>query len=77
MSTSNGCVTHRTIPYVQIQLETIRQHNEILARLYQWLNDEGYEVDIAAARKLLPQLMDFNTWLEKQGKAKFEALLRT
>lgn len=70
-------VTHRSIPYVQIPLETIRQHNEILARLYQWLNDEGYEVDIAAARKLLPELMDFNTWLEKQGKAKFEALFRT
>ncbi|MEK3725195.1 NmrA/HSCARG family protein [Paenibacillus sp. FSL H8-0034] len=69
--------THRSIPYVQIPLETIRQHNEIVARLYQWLNDEGYEVDIAAARKLLPELMDFDTWLEKRGKAKFEALFRT
>ncbi|OBZ19481.1 hypothetical protein A8L34_08270 [Bacillus sp. FJAT-27264] len=69
-----GRITNRTIPYVQIPLDTLRQHNEILAGVFQWLNEEGHEVDISAVRKAYPELTDFNTWVEKQGKAKFEAL---
>ncbi|MFF2017109.1 NmrA/HSCARG family protein [Paenibacillus sp. NPDC058177] len=69
-----GRITNRTIPYVQIPLDTLRQHNEILAGVFQWLNEEGHEVDISAVRKTYPELTDFNTWVEKQGKAKFEAL---
>ncbi|GGG78488.1 NmrA/HSCARG family protein [Paenibacillus radicis (ex Gao et al. 2016)] len=72
-----GRITNRTIPYVQIPLETLRQHNDILAGVFQWLNEEGHEVDISVVRKVYPELTDFNTWVEKQGKAKFEALFLT
>ncbi|NBD23065.1 NmrA/HSCARG family protein [Paenibacillus glycinis] len=69
-----GRLTNRTIPYIQVPLETLRQHNEILAGVFQWLNEEGHEVDISVVRKAFPKLTDFNAWIEKQGKAKFEAL---
>nr|WP_207953047.1 NmrA/HSCARG family protein [Paenibacillus agricola] len=72
-----GRLTNRTIPYVQIPLETMRQHNELLAGVFQWINEEGHKVDISALRKLFPEFTDFDTWVEKQGKAKFEALFRT
>jgi hypothetical protein len=31
-------------------------------------------MDFAALRKLYPDLMDFETWLIREGKTKFEAL---
>jgi uncharacterized protein YbjT (DUF2867 family) len=69
--------TSRPINYVQIPLETVRQHNETLAQIYEWLNGDGYEVDFPTLRKLHPGLMNFDTWLEKKGKAMFEALFRS
>jgi uncharacterized protein YbjT (DUF2867 family) len=66
--------TGRPVNYVQIPLETVRQHNEVLARIYEWLNGEGYEVDFPALRSLHPGLMSFDTWLKKKGKAMLEVL---
>ncbi|CAG7635355.1 NmrA/HSCARG family protein [Paenibacillus allorhizosphaerae] len=74
-----AAITHATnhpINYVQIPIETVRQNNETLAQLYEWLNEEGYEVDFPTLRKLHPGLMSFDIWLEKKGKAMFEALFR-
>lgn len=34
----------------------------------------GWQADIPALRALHPGLMDFATWLEREGKAKFDAL---
>lgn len=65
---------NRPIQYVQIPVETVRQHNEILGRLYEWLNEDGYEVDFPTLRKLHPDLTGFDKWLEKKGKAMLEAL---
>ncbi|MGG3575101.1 NmrA/HSCARG family protein [Bacillus gobiensis] len=66
-----------SIPYVQIPLETIRQKNEVLASIYQWLNNEGYYVDFATLRKWRPSLINFNAWLENKGAAEIVALFRT
>ena len=66
--------TNRPIHYVQIPIETLRRQNKILAQLYEWLNEEGYEVDFPTLRNLHPGLMNFDTWLEKKGKAMFEVL---
>ncbi|MBW7456593.1 NmrA/HSCARG family protein [Paenibacillus sepulcri] len=65
---------NRPVNYVQIPVKTLRQHNETVARLYEWLNDEGYDVDFPALRNLYPGLTNFETWLEKKGKAMFEEL---
>jgi len=67
--------TGRFIPYVQIPIETLRQHNADAALAYDFVNKGGYQADIPVLRKLHPGLMDFATWLEKEGKAKFEALV--
>jgi uncharacterized protein YbjT (DUF2867 family) len=72
-----GRVTNRTVPFVQIPIETFRQFNEILADVFQWTSEGGQKVDVSGVRKLFPEIMNFDTWVEKQGKAKFEALFRT
>jgi len=67
----------RPVNYVQIPIETVRKHNEIMAKIYEWLNGDGYEVDFPTLRNLHPGLMNFDTWLEKKGKAMFEVLFRS
>lgn len=62
--------TGRSIPYVQIPIETVRQQNAKVARALEFLNQAGYTTDIAALRRQHPGLMDFDTWLEKEGRAK-------
>jgi uncharacterized protein YbjT (DUF2867 family) len=63
--------TERPISYVQIPIETLRQQNAEVARACEFLNQGGFKADISALRKLHPGLMDFETWLQKEGKTKF------
>ena len=69
--------TGRSVRYVHIPIDAVRRQNEILARIYEWLIGEGCEVDFPAMRSLHPGLMNFDTWLERRGKALFEALFRS
>ena len=69
--------TGRPVNYVQIPIETVRQHSDIMARIYEWLNGDGYEVDFPTLRNLHPGLMNLDAWLEKKGKAMFEVLFRS
>lgn len=69
-----GRITNRAIPYVQIPIETFRQQSEILANVFQWVSDGGHKVDLVEVRELFPEMMDFDTWVKRQGKEKFEAL---
>jgi uncharacterized protein YbjT (DUF2867 family) len=62
--------TGRSIPYVQIPIETVRQQNAKVARALEFLNEVGYTTDIAALRKQHPGLMDLDTWLKNEGTAK-------
>ncbi len=64
----------RTISYVQTPIELLRQQNAEIARACEFLNENHSTVDIAALRKLHPGLMDFETWLQKEGKAQFATL---
>jgi uncharacterized protein YbjT (DUF2867 family) len=64
-------VTGHTIPYDQIPIETLRQQNVQIARAIDFLNEVGYTTDISALRQQHPGLMDFDTWLKKEGQAKF------
>lgn len=56
--------------------QSFRQQNADLARVFYFLNKRGYKTDIPMLRKQHPGLMDFDTWLEKEGEAKF-AINRT
>jgi uncharacterized protein YbjT (DUF2867 family) len=64
--------TGRSIPYIQIPLETIRQQNAGFARTLHRMNEEeAFRPDIPVLRKLHPDLMSFDIWLKKEGKARF------
>jgi uncharacterized protein YbjT (DUF2867 family) len=38
-----------------------------LLRMYQWFNDQGYQADIPALRKLYPPLKTLEAWLRQTG----------
>jgi uncharacterized protein YbjT (DUF2867 family) len=63
--------TGRTVPYIQVPIETLRQQNAGIARAIEFLNETGYTTEISVLRKLHPSLMDFNLWLEKVGYPRF------
>ncbi|GEN12108.1 Uncharacterized conserved protein YbjT, contains NAD(P)-binding and DUF2867 domains [Myxococcus fulvus] len=65
--------TNRSIPYVQIPGEGLRQ-NPSLERLAAFVSEDGGKADIAALRELHPGLLTFDAWLAKGGKALFQAL---
>lgn len=66
--------TGRSIPYVQIPIETVRQHNADAALVYDFVNEGSLQVDISVLRGLYPDLMDFDTWLRTTGRTTLEAL---
>ncbi|MEU4549268.1 NmrA/HSCARG family protein [Nonomuraea dietziae] len=63
----------RPVPYVQVPIEAIRQYGEDFAFAYEWLNEQGWRADIAAARRLHPGLKDLRAWLDRGGAAQIEA----
>jgi uncharacterized protein YbjT (DUF2867 family) len=67
-----GRATGHLIHYVQLPLEAVAP----LADYFRWLNENGCKADIPALRRLHPGLTDYDTWLEQEGKAQFEALFR-
>ncbi len=72
-----AAITHATgrhISYMHISVETVRQQNAELARAFEGINEIDFQVDIPALRKLHPGLMNFETWLEREGKAQFAAI---
>lgn len=65
----------RDIPYTPVPVETVRGQAPAFADALDFLNTHGgYGVDIPAARKLHPGLMDFTTWLNRHGRARLAAL---
>ncbi|MBB6670535.1 hypothetical protein [Cohnella nanjingensis] len=53
----------------------MREQSELVARIYERINGEGYEVDIPALRALHPGLLTFEAWLANTEKAKLAAVL--
>src|SRR6266511_111753 len=62
--------TGRSIRYTQIPVETVRQQNAQIASAFEFLNQVGYTTDIVALRRQHPGLMNFDTWLKKEDRAK-------
>ncbi|MFD7256798.1 NmrA/HSCARG family protein [Streptomyces sp. NPDC059874] len=63
------------LPYVQVPIDAIRTVSEDFAYANEWLNDRGYRADVHATRKIHPDAMDFNTWLERTGAARIATFL--
>jgi uncharacterized protein YbjT (DUF2867 family) len=60
-------VIDRDVQYNELPMEDMRKTNEELAKMFQWFNDVDYKSDISKLHQLLPDLMDFETWLHKFG----------
>ncbi len=63
-------VIGKTVRYVYQPIEDVRRFNSGAAKMFEWLNEQGYHVDIAALVALHPGLMSFETWLRKSRWAK-------
>jgi uncharacterized protein YbjT (DUF2867 family) len=63
-----GRVIGRPVRYVQVPWEQFRQAaGEEYERMYRWFEDVGYDVDIAALRRIAPQLTTFEQYLRTHG----------
>ncbi len=62
-----GKIIDREVKYVEMPIEEIRKFSKDMATMYQWFNDVGYQIDISQLHEILPDLMDFETWLHKFG----------
>jgi uncharacterized protein YbjT (DUF2867 family) len=60
----------KTVRYFYQPIEEVRRFNADAAKMFEWLNVQGYHVDIAALIGLHPGLMSFETWLHKSRWAK-------
>jgi uncharacterized protein YbjT (DUF2867 family) len=59
-----GRVIGRPVRYVQVPWEQFRQvAGEEYERMYRWFEDVGYDVDLAALRRVAPQLTTFEQYL--------------
>ncbi|MFE0374042.1 NmrA/HSCARG family protein [Streptomyces inhibens] len=68
--------TGRTVPYVRMPMETLRELSPDAAEGHEWLNDRrSHGADINALRAVHPSLMSFDTWLEREGARQLEQLL--
>lgn len=66
-------VTGRQVRFVPLPLERVRAMRPEVAEMFDWLNRDGYHADLAACRKLLPDLLSFETWLAQRGWAELDA----
>jgi uncharacterized protein YbjT (DUF2867 family) len=61
-------VIGRPVRYVQVPWDQFRQAaGEEYERMYRWFEDVGYDVDLAALRRVAPQLTTFEQYLRSHG----------
>ncbi|RKN43022.1 NmrA/HSCARG family protein [Streptomyces hoynatensis] len=69
---TGGPVAYRPIPR-----ETLEGQDPDALAGYRFANERGgWQADIPALRRLHPGLLTFRAWLEREGRAQFEALFR-
>jgi uncharacterized protein YbjT (DUF2867 family) len=59
----------RTIEYVEVPMEKVREMSEDMALMYEWFNQVGYSVDIDALRREYPSVnwLRFEEWAGRQN----------
>lgn len=60
----------RPVRFVEMPIEQVRSFSEDLALMFQWINENGFQGDIPALRRLHPKLMTLEAWLRKTGWGK-------
>jgi uncharacterized protein YbjT (DUF2867 family) len=58
----------RDIEYTAVPVDTVRQWNDDLARMYEWFDRVGYDADVVGLRSLYPEVdwHRFSTWAREQ-----------
>lgn len=64
-------VIGRGVKFIEMPMQEMRKASKEWAIMFQWFNDVGYKSDISKLRQMLPDLMDFETWLQKVGREHF------
>jgi uncharacterized protein YbjT (DUF2867 family) len=61
-------VTGRPIEYTATSVESVRQWNDDLARMYEWFDRVGYDADVVGLRWLYPEVdwHRFSVWAREQ-----------
>jgi uncharacterized protein YbjT (DUF2867 family) len=62
-----GQVIGRPVSFTEIPIEQVRSFDANLAKLGEWLNNEGFRANIPALRATYPDLMTLETFLRKNG----------
>ena len=55
----------KIVRYAYQPIEEVRRFSAEAAKMFEWLNEQGYSVDIAALIALYPGMMSFEAWLRK------------
>ena len=63
-----GEATGRRIAYTALPIDTVRQGNEDLARMFEWFDRVGYDADVVGLRWLYPEVdwHRFSAWAREQ-----------
>ncbi len=58
----------RDIEYTAVSVDSVRQWNDDLARMYEWFDRVGYDADVVGLRSLYPEVdwHRFTTWAREQ-----------
>jgi len=61
-------VSGRPIEYTALPIDTVRQWNEDLARMFEWFDRVGYDADVVGLRGLYPEVdwHRFSVWAREQ-----------
>jgi uncharacterized protein YbjT (DUF2867 family) len=61
-------VSGRHIEYTALPIDSVRQFNEDLARMYEWFDRVGYDADVVGLRWLYPEVdwHRFSVWAREQ-----------
>ena len=64
---SFGKVLGRPVKYAEMPIEQVKSCNEDFARMFEWFNEYGYNVDIKALREIHPEMLTLEQWLRRTG----------
>ncbi|MER5361983.1 NmrA family NAD(P)-binding protein [Streptomyces sp. NPDC002785] len=70
-----GRAADHPIPHARIPLEMLWEHDPEVAKVMTWANGTFYDIDLAPVRKAFPGVMDFDSWLDRSGRARLLAQL--
>jgi uncharacterized protein YbjT (DUF2867 family) len=72
---SIGKHTGRSLGFFQIPLEGMREQNADFAKMFEWFDEVGYDVDIEELRRKYPEVgwTSFDGWVERQDWSALES----